>query len=401
MQAPSEIEADISAGSDPSYTTQVSPKATELRLLSQPPGLIEWTQYKNYVYKTGGAGTYIYHAELGVTAGLDVPKSRIEWLYTPEAYFWGEARPGEVLVPSAYSGHGTCTASKAAGRAYGVAREATLVVVKMVDFWEPSLVSVFKVIADDIKQKGRGGKSVVSISWATKAILRAIEEDTWLMEMRNTLEELYENNVIVVCSAGNDAQMPGASGALRDRIDTAPAVFADRVIPVGASYFTGRRWKPSQTLISRPQIYAPGVGIVCADASGWGPYRVNTGTSFCELPLPFFEHSSSVLTMKFRASPLVAGVIAGFLALNQIPFPLDMEQLTEFLYNEASWRRGSDGEYVIWNQVDFSHNPPIPMAGNATASNLTASGNVIDSNLTASFFESNVPVNGHFNDMTD
>ena len=108
-----------------------------------------------------------------------------------------------------------------------------------------------------------------------------------------------------------------------------------------------------------------------------------------------------MLTIKFRASPLVAGVIAGFLALGQIPFPVNMEQLTQFLYNEGSWQRGSSGQYVIWNQIDSSHNPPIPWAGNATASNLTASGNVIDSNLTASFFESNAPGNGRFNDMTD
>ena len=108
-----------------------------------------------------------------------------------------------------------------------------------------------------------------------------------------------------------------------------------------------------------------------------------------------------MLTIKFRASPLVAGVISGFLALGQIPFPLNIEQLTKFLHDEASWQRGKDGQHVIWNQVDFSHNPPIPEAGNATASNLTASGNVVDSNLTASFFESNVPGNGQFNDMTD
>ena len=289
MQAPSEIEADISVGSDPSYTTQVSPRATELRLLSQPPGHTIWTRYENYVYKTGGAGTYIYHAELGVTGGLDVPKSRIEWLYTPEAYFWGKDRPGEIMVPGYFPGHGTCTASKAAGRAYGVAREATLVVVKMVDFSEPSLVSVLNVIADDVKQKGRGGKSVVTISWTTKARIEPIIEDIWLMEMRHSLEELYENNVIVVCSAGNHAVMPGASGALRDHIDTAPPMFANRVIPVGASYFNGRRWQPSQILIGQPQIYAPGVKIVCADASGRVPYRLNTGTSFCELRLPFLN----------------------------------------------------------------------------------------------------------------
>ncbi len=286
MEAPSEVEADISVGSDPSYTTQISPRATELRLLSQPPAPVSWSQYKNYVYKTGDIQTYIYHAELGVTPGLDVPRSRIEWLYTPEVYYWGLAKPGESVLPYVPYGHSTCTASKAAGKAYGAAKEATLVVVKMLDYSSPSLISVFKVIADDIKQKGRGGRSVVSVSWTTKAPVPDVLENTWLMEMRDGLKELYANSVIVVCSAGNKAQTRGATGSFRDRVDTAPAAFVDHVITVGASYFNGERWGPSQRLIGA-QLYAPGVRVVCAEASGQAPYRVDTGTSYCGLRLPF------------------------------------------------------------------------------------------------------------------
>ena len=297
MEAPSEVEADISVGSNPGYATQISPRATELRLLSQPPGPISWSQYKNYVYKTGGIQTYIYHAESGVTPGLDVRNSRIEWLYTPEAYFWGQAKPGELDIPGERPGHSTCTASKAAGIAYGAAKEANLVVVKMIGFLEPSLVSVFKVIADDVKQKGRGGKSVVSISWSTKAEVQDIMGDTWFIEMRDALKELYDNNVIVVCSAGNYALTPGATGSLRDRVDTAPAII-NHVITVGASYFDGRRWELSQRLIG-PQLYAPGVRIVCAEASGQVAYRTATGTSFCALRLPFCT-LKSLLTPHFK-----------------------------------------------------------------------------------------------------
>ena len=282
MEAPSEVEADISVGLDPNYTTQLSPRATELRLLSQPPGPPSWPRYENYVYRTGGIQTYIYHAELGVSPqALDVQKSRIEWLYTPEAHFGGKAQPSESDAPGGPFGHSTCTASKAAGIVYGAAKEAKLVVVKMLDYSEPSLVSVLKVIADDVKKNGRGGKSVVSISWNTLTPVPDILQDTYLLIMRETLEELYDNGVIVVCSAGNYALTPGAKGSLRDRVDTAPAVFVDRVIAVGSSYFDGKRAMPSQRLIGRPQLYAPGVGIVCADASGRQRYCVKSGTSFC------------------------------------------------------------------------------------------------------------------------
>ena len=70
--------------------------------------------------------------------------------------------------------------------------------------------------------------------------------------------------------------------------------------------------------------------------------------------------------------------------------PLDWEQLTNFLYNTASWPRGENGESVIWNLVDKAHNKPFSPSGNATVSNLTAS-----------FYESNVPGNGQFDLTTD
>ena len=265
-------------GANPGYTTQALPRATDLRVLSQPPASISWSRYQNFVYTTSGAGTYIYHAELGVTPGLDVHKSRIEWLYTPQVIFSGKAKQGESRGPGLPFGHSTCTASKAVGIACGVAKEAKLVVVKMLDYSEPSIASIFTVIADDIKQKGRGGKSVVSISWTTAAPIPAYSDDPWLTEMRGALEELYQLNVIVVCSAGNFALAP-----FRALVDTAPAMFTDRVITVGASYFNGQKWEPSQSLGTAPQLYAPGVGILCADASGQVAYRTQTGTSFCEL----------------------------------------------------------------------------------------------------------------------
>ncbi len=306
MEAPSEVGANTSVGldggypEDPNYTiqrssstysTQFSPRATDLRILSQPPGPLSWQRYKNYVYETGGIQTYIYHVELGVNPhALDVQKSRIEWLYTPEAYFWRLNYPSESFVRDEPFGHSTCTASKAAGTQYGAAKEAILVVVKMIDYTEPSIISGLKVVADDIKQKGRGGKSVVSISWGSKAAGPGILGLAWAVDMLETLKELYDNGVIVVCSAGNDAQMPGPTGLLRDIIDTAPAMFVDRVIAVGSSYFDGVRQESSQRLIGRPQLYAPGVDVKCADATGRKLYQVGSGTSFCELRFAFVNY---------------------------------------------------------------------------------------------------------------
>ena len=54
--------------------------------------------------------------------------------------------------------------------------------------------------------------------------------------------------VVVVCATGNYAQTPGATGSLRDIVDTNPAMFVDRITTVGASYFNGARQEASQDL---------------------------------------------------------------------------------------------------------------------------------------------------------
>lgn len=155
------------------YTTQTA-APTELRVISQSVGgpNIDIKQYQNYVYRADTARmTYVYHAELGIDARhVDCLGRPIEWLYTGLAEFRGlntrDEAPADPAKPSII-GHSTCTASKAAGRILGAAKQATLVVVKMPDLTIASLSEVLPLIEQDILAKHRTRRSFVSISWGS------------------------------------------------------------------------------------------------------------------------------------------------------------------------------------------------------------------------------------------
>ncbi|KAB5549458.1 hypothetical protein GE09DRAFT_1223283 [Coniochaeta sp. 2T2.1] len=112
-------------------------------------------QLKHYVYE-GNAGTksFVYHLEMGA-APQRHPAVRISSRCT-EAFVDPE---GSRIGPSAsedYSPrfHGTCTADKAVGQQYGVAKKATLVVVTIADLSVQEFAAGFQEIAKDLVSHG-------------------------------------------------------------------------------------------------------------------------------------------------------------------------------------------------------------------------------------------------------
>ena len=269
-----------------SYQTQPSPEASELRVLSQPKGTDSIKQYGNYVFPIGGSETYIYHAEMGINKDhLDFqnPQRQIEWVYTPLAEFYGQDMENESRVAD---GHSTCTASKAAGNIYGANRQATLVVVKMPDWSVASIVQILLTISDHIHHNRRQARSVVSISWGTKATMSALQATVYYELMLGAVVQLSSDEVILVCAAGNHATEVDEMGKRRLRVDTAPAVLgfgAPRLVVVGNSDNNGKRSSTSQISNAYHQIHAPGVDIKCAKSTSTTGYRYDSGTSFCEL----------------------------------------------------------------------------------------------------------------------
>ena len=272
------------------FATQTLP-ATELRVISQPSGSAKIDRYRNYVYRTDKrTDAYIYHAELGINDDHDDFKGvLIEWIWTDLQIVTGGKT--ETEAASMWNGHSTCTASKAAGRIYGSAKQERLVVVKMLDYSIASIAEIMWKIYSHVRINKRNNRSVVTVSWGSidpVAFPLDPQDDLWL-SVYEAMAGLHSLGVVIVCAAGNDALELNAAGRPRTLVDTAPAVFNlyakyPAIVVVGNCDNYGRRHSTSQRTGRQdfPQIHAPGVDIQCASASSSSAPRLDTGTSFCK-----------------------------------------------------------------------------------------------------------------------
>ena len=82
----------------------------------------------------------------------------LRWLYLPDA----------PQIQDDITGHGTCVASKVTGLAFGVAKNANLVIVKAIPqntlARVSHLISAWAVVARDIDSEDLVGKAVVTTS---------------------------------------------------------------------------------------------------------------------------------------------------------------------------------------------------------------------------------------------
>lgn len=228
--------------------------------------------------------TFIYHVEFGINMAHEDFRNRpgkIEWLYTN---LTENMRLNEEKEIVALEGHSTCTASKAGGMIYGASKSATLVVVKLPDLNEGTIPEALPTILQDIRTKGRQGRSVISISWGFLITAAIPIPEPW-DQFEQDLLALYSEQVITVCSAGNAAKQLDALGHERVFIDKYPAVFESQyprtILPVSNCDIHGRKAPTSQIERSTP-LFAPGVDIKCASSTANQKFRVETGTSFCK-----------------------------------------------------------------------------------------------------------------------
>lgn len=178
-------------------------------------------------------------------------------------------------------GHSTCGASKITGATSGTAKKATLVAVQMAGYVESEIASIFDFVLRDILSKLRQKKSVVSISWGRQLLDPKRPTPDWAA-VQMQIRRLIENDVVVVCAAGNGAVVTPHNPVARPYIDTAPAVFSPTlpIIVVGACDNTGTKADFSQGGLLTVTVLAPGVDVQCADlAMG---LTTMSGTSFCE-----------------------------------------------------------------------------------------------------------------------
>ena len=176
------------------------------------------------------------------------------------------------------AGHGSCVASKAAGWKTGVSKNSQLVVMK-------SLTTIadvnfaFAAALDDIIEKRRQGKAVVLFpanSIETFSLGYVLPKNWWVI--KQLIEELFAQDVVVVTGAGNNALQSSA-------LNTVPAMWGlDQDFPLivaGAVRLDGTLAQFSQGAATLSDIvWAPGDNIVCANGPSSPGLTVRSGTSF-------------------------------------------------------------------------------------------------------------------------
>ena len=122
-------------------------------------------------------------------------------------------------------GHGTAMLSKAVGLNHGVAKQADVVIVKMIlgalatslSMSVSSIISALVLILDDIEQQGLQGKAVINCSWGKQMLLSwcsRAETDIGFPELEdvqlgNVVKSMFNYltrraQAVVVLAAGND-----------------------------------------------------------------------------------------------------------------------------------------------------------------------------------------------------
>lgn len=210
-----------------------------------------------------GRGTTVYVVDTGVR--------------TTHREFEGRAVFGYNAIRTRYNtdrnGHGTHVAGTVAGKTYGVAKQARIVSVKVLDDEGNGRDSISIDGLNWIGRRAKAGKSVVNMSLGGPRS----------KSLNDAVEALYRKGIIVVVSAGN-------KGLLANNYSPASAPNA---ITVGAiddwnyrAYFSNYG--------SRVDIFAPGVDILSAWWTSDTATRYLDGTS--------------------QAAPHVAGLAAYFIS---------------------------------------------------------------------------------------
>lgn len=231
---------------------------------------------EDYVYKKTGKGVSIYVMDSGVQTNHEEFDDRATTLYSYDESDYSEDNP-----------HGTSVASCAAGKTYGVAKEANIYSLRFDMSQDDAVRAVDKVLEHQ-------GKS-------PSVLVKSFGGPSPLYD--NELKKLEENGVIVVAAAGND-------NADLSENKMFPAK-RKRTIAVG-SVNKYMRLSNFSNFGKPVDILAPGSSIPCATVDG---YTKMHGTSF--------------------ACPIVAGVIAQMVEGERVRDEQDVAEVRERLVDRA------------------------------------------------------------------
>ena len=239
----------------------------------------------SYTYdNTAASGTQAYILDTGILLSHSEFQGRAVW--------------GANFVPGAPNtddnGHGTHCAGSLGGKTYGVAKNTTLIAVKVLD-WAgsgsySSVISGLQWVINDATSSGMVQRSVISMSLS----------GGYSPALNAAVDAAYLAGLPVIVAAGNN-------GADAGSYSPSSAQFA---IAVGATDSSDTRasWSNYGSVVT---IFAPGVGILSAWNGCNTCVTVQSGTSM--------------------ATPHVAGMAAYLLAKESVKNPAALTQLLTYL----------------------------------------------------------------------
>lgn len=280
---------------------------------------------------------YVYHQAAGedinvyvVDTGAQTENSEFtsgvikRWLY---AY---DCPPAEI--DDYPGGHGTCSASKVAGVNFGVAKKASLIIVRL-KMNASSMLSGYVKVLNDLRRRKKAGERIQGYNIVTTSVNAVIgpgsEWKTTLTTMTSLISAIINlYGVVFVCAAGNRG--PEDLGK-----NVVPASLSQKlpIITVGSvDPATGVR-RPSSPGGPLITIYAPGL-VKCASPTTPGG-RVKDGTSY--------------------AAPMVAGLAAYYFSLPDLgdmmrnnPTSAIPGLMKGYIIDKAYVRQGGTDK-AIWN----------------------------------------------------
>lgn len=313
-----------------------------LRFLSSAESLAPPSSAYAY-FSQAGAGVRVYVIDTGLDglANDFIKKVGIRWIIVDDV-------PGIQRDEDRVTGHGTCMASKIAGEYYGVAKAASLIVVKTNSFIGSFLDALGKIIIDlqRFSKKESRGRTVINVSgtWSAPLAPQAESRPDALRMLGLIAKLVEEYEVIVVAQAGSSV---GIVQAEYEDVDTWPALLSERypIITVGAvssdnsnpEYGKRFSWSLGGNAIS---VSAPGNGI-CTELNGKVGY--SEGSSF--------------------AGAVVSGLVAYFLSIPQLnsyfrSFPAGtLPGVVRDYVKRLEYKRFQAQESV-WGGLDANENSP-------------------------------------------
>ena len=240
-------------------------------------------------FANAGAGVTVYIIDSGANPqNEEIAAGKIaRWLFAIKA----------GSEESDREGHGSCVASKVAGKKFGSAKLASLIIVKVIPALS-SILDAFAKIIRDLRSRTMAGENLRGYTVVTISVLWSPPKVPGITERRfeGMLETLLNEFQVVLTVAAGNSNFKSRS---RVHIDLWPSMLSLKypIITVGAvrseeGQYYGKRFdwsKGGPALV----VSAPG-RVLCGDNAPGASMRYGQGTSF--------------------ATPAVAGVIAGLLS---------------------------------------------------------------------------------------